>query len=464
MIASVKKSIKKIKPRFLLISVLLTVVLWFLVMNLSDPGTYDNFSLTLRLLNEDALIANGKLIDNRREIDNVTINVHVTGLKSELDNLVKDDTIYAYVDLNSSELVNVSSDKTGVPIPVRISIGFSGAAKEGNYNITSISPGMIDIILDQIKSTPMSVKLEKVGELPAGYISTKAEYDPHSVWITGPKSVISRIANLKVEVDLTDIRSDIVEEGVEIKGYDTLGEEVTGFDIDIPTVNYIVPVYKIILLPIYMGEVAYVGTPAEGVAITGIEITPQIVEIMVHVDEAEQLSSIVLDPTDLTGVSGTADIIHDINRYLTRINQDLGLDLMLANPDDNEVVVRYLVEPLVDRQFTMSVDTNVHFTGETSLGDKRRRILTEDITVTIRGVDSVLSNIQTEDIFGRVDLTPLAEADDGEYDLTVSVIVPAGTELVSAPPIIRVRLTAAETTPPDINQSPEPTPENTDTP
>ncbi|MCL2702579.1 MAG: CdaR family protein [Defluviitaleaceae bacterium] len=429
-------------PGFMAVAVLLACALWFICLNYNDPVTYENFTLTLQLRNENVLTENRRLITNRRMLDNITVNVHVTGLKSELDNLVRDVTIAAYVDLHSSEIVNVPVTGMSEPIPVRIGVDFTGA-QNSSIQITSIHPPMIELEMDRFDQRLRTVHIRYETEgLPAGYVAMEAEREPRTVQVSGAASVVSRIFEIAVWVDMTDVRTDVEDERP-IVAYDIDGEIVTGFNLEIDTVKFKIPVYKIGTAQIQMDEPSYTGTPAPDVIITGVEWEPKAVELMGHVDEVEHVQYIVLSPADISGIVENATFTYDINEYLESINADNEITVMLRNPDENAVSVTYITEPVETREFIIPVD-RIALSGEASLGNRRRELLTENITVILSGVASILANTQAEDIVCMVDAVSLIDMEDGEHILEVGITAPPDTVLTGPAPTVRLLLTTPE--------------------
>ncbi|MDR1703247.1 MAG: hypothetical protein LBS19_00995, partial [Clostridiales bacterium] len=244
MLETLKNIIKKLKPGFLAASVILSFGLWFIRANLTDPMSYESLWLSLRLLNEDVLTENSRLIQNPRELQNVRVRVNVTGPESQLSLLHENDTIYAYIDLDSSELVYISNARLGQPMPVRIGIGFGEAVNPESYSITSISPELTDIILDRNARKPVNVTVYRNGTPPAGYVAGDTEQEPRSIDVAGPYSVISKIDTLGVEVDLSQARDDIEEVSV-LRAYDLdhLVVDLTGVEMESREVHFKIPVY-----------------------------------------------------------------------------------------------------------------------------------------------------------------------------------------------------------------------------
>jgi len=409
-------------------------------MNFADPMSYKNFALALQLINEEELTLNRRMIINKPELENVTVNVNVRGLQSDLESLVSDQTIFAYVDLHSSELVNVPITRLNEPIPVRIVIGFAGDAQDADLMITNISRGMVDIQIERIENrtiTPRAIYNET--DLPAGYVLGDIEVEPNSVTVTGSTSIISQIFRIGVLVDLTEARTDVEDERplVALNRFDDV---VTGFDISHDTMRFKIPVYKTNTAQIQMSAPSYTGSPASSVVITETGWEPRTVELIGHVDEVDHIQAIVLDPADVSGITETAVFEYNINDYLKKINEERGMNVTLNRNEPDTVKVTFVTEPLIVREFIIPID-RIHVSGESSLGNRRRQMLSESVAVVLSGTESVINAILIEDIICRVYAAHLAELPDGQYTLEVDIITPAGTQLSGSPPDVSLLLT-----------------------
>jgi YbbR domain-containing protein len=117
---------------------------------------------------------------------------------------------------------------------------------------------------------------------------------------------------------------------------------------------------------------------------------------------------------------------------------------MSAYPEESIITVTYRTERIITRTFDLPVDSNIHFSGEASLADRRRQPMTEFVSVSLKAAEHIINALNTSDITGRADLVGLADKRDGEYDLPVQLTLPEGVELVGAEPVIRINMSSFE--------------------
>jgi YbbR domain-containing protein len=435
MLSLIKDTIEKIQPRFMIIAVILAFVLWIFCMNYADPLTNQNFTIALELRNEHALTDSRWVLMNYRELEHIVINVRVAGLKSELDYLYREDTLSAYIDFLTSDWVAMPGAWVNEPIPVRIGISFNNDIPSENLQITSIFPNTVDVIVDRLETRPFNTAiLFNEADLPDGYVVLTPELEPTNVRLTGARSILSQIYNrgVGVTVNVSDARTDISGE-LEITAYDTFGHIITGYQINEPTLRFRLPIAKVGMININLGEP--IGEPSPDVAVLAVDWEPKTVELIGHVDEVEQIQNILIESVDITGIADTSFFTVDINSYLAAINEERGLNVSLRHANQNKVSVIFYTEPIISQTFVIPID-EVHFSGEAS----RREIITGEITVSLRGVASVMEDIQTANIICRVNAAALADMPDGEYVLDVEITVPYGAELSGVPPTVTILL------------------------
>ena len=439
MIESLKNLIKRTRPGFFIIAVILAFGLWFMGLNYSDPVVTESFTLSLDILNGEVLTENRRVLMNYRDLEQILVNVLVTGLRSELSNLVRDETIYAFVDMRSSELMFMPTSGFNEHVPVRIGVAFADYIPSDNMQITSIRPDIINVVVDRLDTRTFNTRvLFNEEDLPDGYVILPSERDPRSVVLSGPASVLSQISTfgVGVPVDVTDARTDISGER-EIIARNEFQHLVTGYSIDEPIMRFRLPIVKLNTVYIQVGD--HVGEPPDDVAVMYMEWEPKSLELIGHVDEVELIHSIVISSVDITGITETTTFSIDINEYLARINEERGIYVSLRNSSENMVHITYYTAPIITQTFVIPID-EVHFSGEAS----RREILTEYITVSLRGVSSVLNDIQTGDIISRVNAAVLMDMEDGNYTLDVDVTAPPGTELSGVVPTVLINLFTPE--------------------
>ena len=152
-----------------LLSVAIAAIMWFMVINITQPVDTRSYSRPLMLENLEALTSRGLTIGNAEELKSSKITVKVKAQRTALDRLTQNpDWITASVDL--SELAYAVNGDT-VALPVNVSVIQGGTT----YAISSKSPAVVEARVETLATKEMSVEVEINGELENGiYLSQPA--------------------------------------------------------------------------------------------------------------------------------------------------------------------------------------------------------------------------------------------------------------------------------------------------
>lgn len=127
---------------------------------------------------------------------NLTVNVTVSGSRSELLNLSKED-IKATLNMDS-----VISE--GI-----YNIGVSVNTGNSNLTVTEIYPKNFTIEFAEKSSRTIPVELQASGTLPTGYVLESKEISPNEVTIAGPAKIVDSISKAYLTVSLTNMKENI---------------------------------------------------------------------------------------------------------------------------------------------------------------------------------------------------------------------------------------------------------------
>ncbi|MCL2407670.1 MAG: hypothetical protein FWC95_07040 [Defluviitaleaceae bacterium] len=439
MFKAIKRKLSKIQLRFAVIAIFISGLMWFSTMNFADPITFANFSIELELRNLGALADSGRVILNERELQNYTVHVHVTGPRSQLEQLVPGETIRAFIDVDTSELMHVPLAGTvGTTVESRINVvidgpGHPGQAQQDTINITTIFPDTVTIALDRIHTQSFNIGLfYDEGSLPDQYISRPFTATPRTVRITAPTSVIYLIQHVGVRLDVSQARADIV--GVEVpivaytSGWDIISD---GLVMDIEFINFTLPIRREHMVRIGVGEL--LGEWHPNVEFIGMDWTPREIPVVGHVDD---------DPVDILFNMDISDIVesgaigHSIRADIARLNAEHGTDWQLINQQEHIITVTFEIEPILERAFIVNA-ADILVAGSA----EGRTIITQSVSVTLRGAASALASIDAGALAIGVNFTVLDNLPAGVHRLPVNLFdIPDGVTLVGDVPVVEVRI------------------------
>lgn len=360
----------------------IAIILWSYVMSEKDPEITTKIkNVTVSLSNVSALDRQNLVIMDPQE---ATVNVEVAGKKSELDKLDKFSAknILAQVDLSGY-------NEGQVKIPVTVSLQNQGSS----IRIVSYEPKEILFSFDKLIPKEMPVTIQTVGSLPPDYVLGDMTKKPQKVLIRGPRTWVNAVSDIIATVDLNNRTMPEIN-SFPIKLVDDKGNDVRGVEKEPNLVEIDIPIYRKATLPI---ELQTVGELPDNYAITNIIISPS--RIAVKGDNTV---------ADLTKIN-TKTI--DINTLLDKVAMDVELDLpegvQLVNPNE-KITIFYNIEEVVSKDFTFNQ-------GEINTINLDDNLIVEgldantEFSVNIKGIKSLLDNINKENLELYVDLANLAE-------------------------------------------------------
>ena len=171
-----------------LLSVVLAVLVWVIILGFADPTmtrTISNVPITVT--NEDIFSEAGKsyTVDGR-----LYTSVRVSGATSIVRNLTA-------ADFAASADLSQMYDVTG-QVPLSLSCSARGASSI-TYSLVTSS---LKIKIEDILSKDFPIQMDAVGGLAEGYLIGSIKRDPENITVKAPESVIERIADVRIEVNL----------------------------------------------------------------------------------------------------------------------------------------------------------------------------------------------------------------------------------------------------------------------
>ncbi len=176
----------------LVISFILAFALWFYVVGQMNPPmrkTYRDIAITLT--NEQSLSDNGLSVLNWSDD---SLRVTVSGKRSTINKLSKAD-IVATVDLT-----NAAEGTNKLPIDLKI---------PENIEIDNQSLNEITVSVEERITKTRDVRVQYLGDHPAGSEPATIKADPDSVRVSGAKSIVEKVSYVKAEVNSDEMPDEL---------------------------------------------------------------------------------------------------------------------------------------------------------------------------------------------------------------------------------------------------------------
>ena len=393
-----------------LASLVFAFLLWMIVNNLDDPTipqTY--YNIPVRLLNTEMITDSGQVyefLEGTDEIERVTIRAPRSVISGLSENNI----------IATADVSQLSSLDT---ITIKLSTNVY------NNEVESIK-GSIDTVklnIENKKTKTLALKATVSGSVDDGYLVGEITPDQNLVRLSGPESVIDKVAKAAVDVDVTGFTTDIGT-SVEVKLYDEENHQIqdTRISQNIRTVGVKVNIYQTAEVPVYYD---YSGTPAAGYRASG-EITANTETITIAGKQSvlRNVTAIELpaESVDITGVSENLVKEIDIRNYLPD-------NVFLADQAQAKVEVTVFIQPEVSKKLKVNPDNieviNVPEGYRATLGE-----LEENTEIEVIGLSSDVSGLREAELKGTVDIAEWMEAEsmtepvDGYYQVEIDFGLP----------------------------------------
>ena len=397
-----------------ILAVIVAVLVWIIVVNVSDPiieSTYSGVPVE---------ILNGDLISKQNETYEIlngsnTISVTITAKRS-INDLLGKENIKATADMQ--EL-----DEENGTIRIRLE------TNKYNDKIESIKSktDVVEVEIEALSKRQFSITPVINGEPVEGYITGDVTLDQNVVTVQGPESVVSKIAYASVEASVAGMSGSISTTAV-IRYYDEENNQVDASRLtgNINTVSIKVELLATKSLPL---KFATTGTPADDYGRSG-EITSDIEEVLVagKLNTLVGLANISIPASaiDVEDKKESFTVTIDLNKYLPD-------NVRLADEDfDGKITVTVGIAPM-ETKIVAIPRSRFMITGLSDENQRAGLTETEDtIAVTFKGMPADLEKLETEGLIGTVAIGDYMEKrnmttiKEGVYDIPVSFELPEG--------------------------------------
>ena len=325
--------------------------------------------------------------------------------------------------INEQIPVRAVADLTGLApgehaVPIQIQIGIRPAA------IRTYSPRTLQITLEELVSRRFAVTVLQRGELGVGYQSGKPVVTPEQVLVSGPKSAVDRVAEVRLAVDLNRA-TESIQRLISLQAVDNGGSAVSDVSISPNQVDLDLGItqrggYRNVVV-----KVVLKGQVVDGYRVTNISVFPPAVTVF---STDPQLVE------DLPGYVETAAM--DLNG----VKDDVDVRLPLSLPPgvqvvgDQTVAVQVGVASIEGSLTLNNMQVEVIGLEPGYIG----KVSPAGVDVLLTGPVPLLSSLSTKDLRVVVDLTG---EKPGTYqrvprveilvdDITVQSILPGSVEIV----------------------------------
>jgi len=181
-----------------IISVLLAVIVWIYILYVINPVNSKEFNRIAVDLSYEGSIPERNGYMYLLTDTNLTVNVSVSGSRSDLMNISAEDV---KARLNLDPITTAGTHSVAVSI----------STENKNIVITDYNPKSFTIEFATQATRKLPVELQTVGDLPEGYTVEGFEISPKEITVTGPSATVESIDKVFVGVPATNLKTDLTE-------------------------------------------------------------------------------------------------------------------------------------------------------------------------------------------------------------------------------------------------------------
>lgn len=385
-----------------ILAIVFATFLWWTVVNVDDPLDVKKYSVDVTVTNPEVVTNAGKsfqVVESTR-----TVTVSVKARRKVLDKIKKADII-ATADLRELQ-------DSSVPIRLNI-IGF-----EDDYEEISAYPRNLQVNVENTQKKTFPITAVATGTPSTGHVVGNMTVSPKTVDISGPESVIKKIAKVVAKVDVSEMKDNA---GGTVDGefqtnllyYDAadnlIDKALLTSNCDKKGVVVSVDIWKTKTVKLNFDTSAI--NVAKGYILSGIEVEPKSIEVAGEQSKLNQLAQINIGKNALAtkNLSSKKELLVDIKNYLPE-------GVFLADENAGSVAVRILVEKAGTKSIQLPTGSITVLNAPEDLQLTYEQL---EVELTFTGTADALAALEADKIEATIDLKSYNEK--GVYEVTISV-------------------------------------------
>ena len=403
-----QNSEKKGRMMLRLVSVLIGLLIWLTVVNISNPEVTRTRTVPVTVVNDQVLTAAGKCYRIQGG-ENVTVSYQV---RSRDAYRIEADTFRAVADLS-----NLYSVTGSVPVTVEVVKN-----KELLIGTPAVRPQVIHVRTEDLQNKSFSVSSGVLGQVMPDHSVGSITVHPETIMVSGPMSQVGRISSVGIMVDVSGHEDDF--SGTEKPRFFDANGNVISFEEEGLTTEPEELAYEVDML---LGKTLTLrfevsGNVAPGYRFTGAESAMKSVAVVGEDVILGTMNELVIPGTALNveGARENRSVTVDLSQYLPSGVTVRGNSLATVN---------LKVEALNSRAFQLSLDNGITMTGR-----KEGLVYTlypNLISVELSALPEELKTLTSEDLNATLDFSAM---EVGNYVGQISLSAPEGTSIASITP------------------------------
>ncbi len=356
--------------------------LWLISMNINDPVSQRVYTVAVQLLNMNTLTNAGKYVEILDNTD--TIRVTVRASRS------------VFSDFSEKNIV-ATADVSEMTEDNRLPIAITTTKSDSKIESIVADKEYVEVDIENVMKLQKRISVKVANEPAEGYLLGNISTDQNAVIISGPESVVDRIASTSVEINVDGATSD-VNITLPVHLYDADGREVDDTKLT-KSVSEVFTTASILQTKEIPLEYKATGTPQEGYIFTNEYIAePDTVIIAAKPSVLKNINGITIeDALDLDGATGNVTAEIELKKYLPD-------NTVLADTRfEGTVTATAVVEQEEIRTIEVSVD-KITLTNIPEGYKVKFRGIEDTVLVKFAGLASKLGQLNADSLTGTIDV------------------------------------------------------------
>lgn len=389
-----------------LLSLVLAGLMWIVIVNIDDPAKVKTFSqITVEIKNEDAINNLNKVYE---VVAGNVVSITVKGKRSVVDSLKVSD-FKATADLEKLSAVNA--------VPIELMQIDDVEQSLGKVNTLIIN-------LEEIEQKQFQVTVVQKGIIEDGYSIGDIKVKPNLIKVSGARSQISRIDQVRVELDISNT-TETIDEVLEPRVYDNNGYVINSSNMvfSYPKIRVKAELLKTKMVPLVINVT---GDVAEGYEYVDIDYEPKQIMIAGKKEDLDLMKYIDIK-ADITGAKNNIEETLDIEDYL--------LENVKLATEGQTAMVTIKIEKQIVKDFI--INTNEIDVRNLPIDTKFNYIESLPLTVSVKGLKANIDKLSSSNLNPYIDLVKLKK---GEYDVPIHIDLGDKIQVLISP-TVHIQLT-----------------------
>ena len=374
-----------------IVCLLLSIGLWFYVINVENPViTQDINKVPVRLLNEGVLRDSNLIISPNQQF---YVNLKIEATSQDIRKISKDD-FDIVVDL-SEYVFKIGENK----LPVHIIDSPSRVAIKNNNSLT------LTINIEEYVSKDFEVTSDiNIIAKPSYYVAP-IKFKEDTVTVSGAKSLVDKVAAIVAKGEEYNVSETIIN-NYNIYAVDENGEEVEGVTLSQSMAEATIKINEGKVVPIHVNTI---GELKSGIRLVKITQDYQEVEISGPEEVLNSIDTIETENIDLSNITDSTNIKVSL---LIPNNVQVNLGQL------NSITVTINVEKEDSKELSIPVTFEGIGEGFSLDGDSKV------VKVKVSGYADEIKDINESSIVAKIDLSKYTEAGEYTEAPVVSLVTP----------------------------------------